>query len=400
MRHGVRVLDAAVKLARRGAALLAALVCCVCGPAKAVDPYDIYAILPLTGANSFVGNEQRQSFQILQELVNRGGGVHGRAIRFDILDSGSNPQTAVQLTGQVLAKHPALVIGDSALSTCAAMAPMLANVVLQFCLSPGFAPPVNGTSYSIGTPPPQQAAAVLRYAQAHGWTRLAMLNQNDATGDSAQRSFLDELPKPENRAIHLVATERFSPGDISIAAQLARITAANAQFIVTYNSGPPFGIVIRGLRDAGLNLPVFTSPGNLSYVELKQYGDNLPHELFFVSGPLPPDGPQIENGPLKATDLAYLNAFRSHGARPDWGNASAWDTGSIVIAALRARGLDATPEQLKSYINALHGLPTIQGMADFRNDAGRGVYDTRILQWDQSRDTWTIASGPGGAPRR
>lgn len=380
--------------------LLTAILLCVAAPVTASDPYDIYAILPLTGPNAFVGNEQRQSFEILQADVNRGGGVHGRAVRFIVLDSQSNPQIAVQLTGQVLSKHPAFIIGDSALSTCAAMAPLLANGPLQFCLSPGFTPPPFGTSYSIGTSPPLQSAAILAYAKAHGWTRLAMLNQNDATGDSVLRSTNDELVKAENRSVQMVANERFSPGDISIAAQLSRIRAADAQFIVSYNSGAPFGIVVRGLRDAGVDLPVFTSPGNLSYVELKAFGENLPRQLFFVSGPLPPDGPEIENGPLKASDLAFLDAFRRQGARPDWGNATAWDTGSIVIAALRARGLDAGPTELRSYINGLHDFPAIQGVADFRNGTGRGVSDARILAWNKARNTWTIASGPGGVPKR
>jgi hypothetical protein len=144
---------------------------------------------------------------------------------------------------------------------------------------------------------------------------------------------------------------------------------------------------------------VFTSPGNLSYVELKAYGDSLPRRLFFVSGPLPPDGPQIENGPLKATDLAYLDAFHRQGLRPDWGNAVGWDTGLVIIAALRARGLQAGPAELRAYINGLHDYPLIQGMADFRTGDGRGVSDARILAWDKARNTWTIASGPGGVPK-
>jgi branched-chain amino acid transport system substrate-binding protein len=384
-----------------GWGMLAALVCATARSVTAVEPFDIPAILPLTGANAFVGNEQRTSLEILQADVNRGGGVHGRAIRFVVLDSQSNPQTAVQLAGQVLANHPPLIVGDSALSTCAAMAPMLENAgVLQFCLSPGFAPKVGSVQYSIGTPPQQQADAVMTYARLHGWTKVAMLNQNDATGDSAVKSMMVSLEQPENKALHVVAAERFSPGDISIAAQLSRIRAAGAQFIVTYNSGAPFGIVTRGLHDAGIDLPVFTSPGNLSYVELKAFGDNLPHQLFFLSGPLPPDGPQIENGPLKATDVGFLDAFRRQGSRPDWGNAAAWDTGTIVIAALRAKGLDASAADLRDYINKLHGYPLIQGLADFRNGEGRGVYDARILQWDKARNTWTIASGPGGTPKK
>jgi branched-chain amino acid transport system substrate-binding protein len=381
------------------AVVLAAILAGATLPVTAVEPYDIDAVLPLTGPNAFVGNEQRQTFEILQGDVNRGGGVHGRSIRFVIVDSQSNPQTAVSLTGQILSKHPALIIGDSALSTCAAMAPLLANGPLQFCMSPGFVPPPFGTAYSIGTSPPLQARAIMRFARAHGWTRLAMLNQNDATGDSAQKSMLDALTLPENRSIHVVATERFSPGDISIAAQLSRIRAAEGQFIVCYNSGAPFGIVSRGLRDAGVDLPVFTSPGNLSYVELKQYGDSLPPQLYFSAGPLPPDGPNIENGPLKANDLGFLDAFRRQGVRPDWGHAVAWDTGTVIIAALRARGLQAGPNELRTYIDGLHGFPAIQGMADFRNGDGRGVSDARILKWEKDRNTWSIASGPGGAPK-
>jgi branched-chain amino acid transport system substrate-binding protein len=121
---------------------------------------------------------------------------------------------------------------------------------------------------------------------------------------------LDPVFKSEDRSIDVVATARFLPGDISIAAQLSRICAAEAQFIVCYNSGAPFGIVTRGLRDAGVDLPVFTSPGNLSDVELKAYGESLPRQLYFSAVPLPPDGPEIENGPLKAADLAFLDAFR------------------------------------------------------------------------------------------
>ena len=199
------------------------------------------------------------------------------------------------------------------------MAPLLANGPLQFCMSPGFKPPAGGTAYSIGTSPPLQAEAIMRYARAHGWTRVAMLNQNDATGDSSQKSMLDALARPEFSSLRVVATERFSPGDISVAAQLARIRAADAQFLISYNSGAPFGIVTRSLRDAGIDLPVFTSPGNLSYVELKAYGDSLPRQLFFVSGPLPPDGPQIENGPLKATDLALSRRVPPARAAPRLG---------------------------------------------------------------------------------
>ena len=133
---------------------------------------------------------------------------------------------------------------------------------------------------------------------------------------------------------------------------------------------------------------------------MKQYADNLPRELYFISGPLPAEGQPVDAGPLKATDLAYLDAFRRAGIKPDWGHAVAWDTGSVVIAALRARGLDAGPAELRAYIDKLHDLPAIQGELDFRTGTMRGVSDLRVLAWDKAHATWSIVSGNGGMPKK
>jgi branched-chain amino acid transport system substrate-binding protein len=381
-------------------AFLIALVALAAGSARAAEPYDVYAILPLTGPNAFAGNEEREALTVLQSAVNRGGGIHGRSLHFAILDSQSVPQTAVQLTTGVIAKHVAVLIGDSANATCTAMAPLVANDgPLQFCLSPGFKPVRDGYSYIIGQSPTMTADAILRYLRGRGWRRIALLNGNDATGTSMQSEMTAGAAKPENAELKIVADERFDVSGISIAAQLAKIRAADPQVLVAYNSGSPFGVVVRGLRDAALDVPLMTSQGNLSYTELKTFGDSLPRRLFFESGPLPAAGRPVDNGPLEATDLAYLDAFRRQGIKPDWGHATAWDTGVVIVAALRARGLDAGPAEIRAYVNGLHGFPGIQGMLDFRSGDMRGLSDERILSWDKERSTWTIVSAPGGAPK-
>ncbi len=391
----------ALTMARRFVAALAiAAVFAFATGVPAAETYVINTILPLTGPNSFVGNEEREAFAVLEAAANRGGGVRGRSIHFAILDSQSSPQTAVQLTSTLLAAHPAVLIGDSGNSTCTAMAPILAGGPVHFCLSNGFRPVHGGNSYVIGASPSQQAAAFLVYARARGWRRIALLNGNDATGDSAEAAMRGELVKPENHDITAVAVERFNGSDISIGAQLAKIRSANAQVLITYSAGVAFGVVLHSLHDAGLDIPVFASQGNLSYVEMKQYAENLPSALYFVSGPLPAEGQPVEAGPLKATDLAYLDAFRRAGVKPDWGHAVAWDTGSVVIGALRSRGLDAGPAELRAYIDNLHDLPAIQGELNFRNGTMRGVSDLRVLAWDRAHATWTIASYNGGAPKK
>jgi branched-chain amino acid transport system substrate-binding protein len=385
--------------------VLAAALLCTLSPlrtaAAAEAPYSIYAILPLTGPNAFAGSEEREAFGVLESTVNRGGGVRGRSIHFEVVDSQSSPQIAVQLAGGLLTKQLPLIIGDSSVATCNAMGPLFANGpgTLQFCLSPGFEPTHNGNGYVVGHSPQQFAGAILRYFRARGWRRIAFLLAFDATGDSVLASFNAQLGKSENRDLTAVAIERFNGADISVAAQLAKIRSAGAQAIVAFNSGSPFGLILRGLRDTDFDLPVMTSQGNLSYVEMRQFADILPRQLFFASGPLPPIGVRIADASLRASDEAFLDAFGRQGIKPDWGHAVAWDTGSIIVAALRARGVDATSSDIRSYINGLRDFPGIQGLIDFRTFEMRGVSDVRILQWNKAQGTWAIVSQKGGIPK-
>jgi branched-chain amino acid transport system substrate-binding protein len=356
----------------------------------AADTYDIYAILPLTGSNAFNGREERDGLSVLQTSVNRGGGINGRSINFIVLDSQSSPQVAVEMTNQVVAKHVPLIIGETSTGTCAAMAPLLTKGPVQFCLSPGFRPTPGGYSYSLAPTPEAEAAAVMHYFRLRGWNRVALLLGTDATGQLIAGTYTAAAALPENKAISVVALERFNPSDISVAAQLARIRAAKAQVLVAFVTGTPFDMVMRSLRDSGISLPVLTSQGNLNYATLAAAGDAVPKILLFCNGPVPAAGEPVPDGPHKAAQLSYLAAFRAAGIKPEYGDAAVWDTGAIVTAALRAVGLNATPDQIRTYVNGLHDYPGVEGMFDFRDGKMRGLTELRVMAWDRTRSTWDI----------
>lgn len=376
--------------------LLPCLMAMVISVASAADTYDIYAILPVTGSNSFNGQEERDGLGVLQAAVNRGGGIKGRSINFIVLDSQSSPQVAVEMTNQVLAKHVPLIIGDTSTGTCGAMAPLLTHGPVQFCLSPGFRPQPGGYSYALAPTPEAEAAAVMRYFRFRGWNRVALLLGTDATGQLIAGTYTAAAALPENHAISVVAFERFNPTDISVAAQLARIETAKAQVLVAFVTGTPFVMILRSLRDTGLQLPVLTSQGNLNYQALASAGDAVPKTLLFCNGPIPAEGGSIPNGPHKAAQLAYLAAFRAQGIKPDFGDAAVWDTGLVVIAALRAVGLNATPDQIRTYVNGLHDYPGVEGNFDFRDGKNRGLTELAVMAYDRTRTTWDIIPLPPG----
>jgi branched-chain amino acid transport system substrate-binding protein len=372
------------------------------GRALAADPYDIYVVAPLTGNNAFSGNAAKEGLSALQTVTNANGGIKGRPVNFVFLDTQSSPQTAVQLTNDIVGKKPPLFLGDLSVAGCNAMAPLVEKKgPVEFCLSPGYRPEKGGYIYTLGLPAIEQIKVVFRFLRENGLNRIALLVGTDATGRLAEPEFATVAALPENRDTQLVTVEHFNPTDVTIAAQVARVRAANAQAVIVWVNGSPFGTAVRSMKDAGMQLPVVAVTGNLSYTELHTFADALPNQLYFTWTAVPASDQAIPNGPLKAAQTAYAQTFKKIGVKPEYGQAAAWDTGAVAIAALRAVGTDASPDQIRGYVNALHDLPGVQAMYDFRSGDMRGVPTdaARMLQWDKAKETWYVVSGPGGAKR-
>ncbi len=383
-------------------AALAAAIALLLGPAPraaAADPFDVYVIAPLTGSNAFSAKDARDGLNALQTSVNATGGIRGRSLNFVYLDTQSSPQMAVQLTNQILPKHPSLIIGDVSVAGCNAMSALLKNGPVEFCLSPGFRPEKGGYTYTIGLSAIDEAKVIWRNLRERGWDRIALLVGSDATGRLAEPEFQEVAALPENRATQIVTVEHFNLTDVTVAAQVARMRAANAQVVIAWVNGSPFGTVLRSMKDAALNLPVVGITGNLSYDELHAFAAALPPQLLFCWTNVPAADQPIPNGPLKAMQTQYLQTFKALGIKPEWGQAAAWDTALVAIAALRGVGTDATADQLRTYVNGMHGLAGVQAVFDFRSGDMRGlpVDAARMLEWDGAKETWTVASGPGGA---
>jgi hypothetical protein len=75
------------------------------GAPSSGTPYEINAILPLTGGAAFLGQAEGQTLQTLERFVNSKGGIQGRPIHIVIQDNQTSPQLEVQLANQVLAKR-------------------------------------------------------------------------------------------------------------------------------------------------------------------------------------------------------------------------------------------------------------------------------------------------------
>lgn len=387
--------------ARPAALLVAALLVAPSAPVRAADPFVIPVILPLTGQAAFIGKGDVNALNAIQAQINKQGGIGGRPIDFDVQDDQSQPAVAVQLLTRVIASKPPLVIGSTLTGICAAEAPLVKDGPVDLCFSPAFKATPAAFTFSAGVGTPDLMRAGMRFMIGRGYHRVALITSTDATGQDADQNVNAVLALPENKSLTVVATEHFGITDISVSAQMARIKAANPDVVIAWTTGNPFGTILHGASDAGLSVPIFTTNGNMSFDQLKQYAPIMPKELLFPGLPsFTPD--QLPNGPLKRAVATFRAAFAGNPLQPGAGENQVWDLTLIMMDGLRKLGLNATPAQLRDYAINLKGYTGIYGPFDLSANPGRGVGIGGVIvqRWDPAKNDFVAVSGPGGAPLR
>lgn len=370
----------------------------------AADPFEIDVSLPLTGQVAFLGSETAKGVLALEAYVNKNGGIRGRPVKFVIQDDQSSPQVAVQVMSQFLAKNPPIVFGGELVANCNAAAGLLKDDgPVLYCFTPGVHPPPGSWIYSSSFSTVDMMATSMRYLRESGMTKIGAITTTDASGQDGDRTIDEVLARPENRAITVVSREHFAVGDISVAAQLTRIKSSGAQAVVAWTSGTPFGTVLRGVRDGGIDLPVVTTPANLVNAQLDGYRSIMPSSPLLLPG-IPSVVPEAiaDRGVRRAIDQFYTAMKAQNVLRPDVSEAIGWDAMRIVVEGFRTLGLNPTPAQMRDYINATRNWDGVLGIFDYRASPQRGVQPQWCLmvRWDPAASRFVAVSKPGGEPLR
>jgi branched-chain amino acid transport system substrate-binding protein len=386
-------------LALASAVIAAALA--VPQPAFAADPYDITAILPLTGGASFLGKSEQQSIQLAEKTVNAAGGIQGRPLHVVFQDDQSSPQTAVQLTNQAIASKPAVIMGSALVAMCNAMAPLMQNGPVMYCLSPGVHPAAGSYVFTTSVSTRDLARAVVRYFRMKGWTRIALLTSTDASGQDAEKSVLDAVKLDENKGVELVAREHFNPADVAVSAQIENVKAAKPQAFIAWSTGAPVATIFKGIVQAGLDIPIATTDGNMTHAQMDQYAAFLPKQLYIPAAKWVTHGSNVKRSEAEVAAQAKFDAaYKAAGVAPDVASAHGWDPTMMIVAGLRKLGPNATAAQLHDYLIHLKGFEGINGEYDFEREPQRGldVQDAVVTLWDPAKKNWIPVSQAAGAP--
>ena len=337
---------------------------------------------------------------MVEKNVNANGGIHGRPIHFTIQDDQSNSVVALQLANAWFSKNVPVLLGPVNTSACAAIAPLISKGPVVYCLAPTIHPPSGSYMFSSSIAPGDVNTTDIRFMRLRGWDKIGLIFTTDATGEDGARFVDDVLALPENKGVlSVVDREPFNSTDLSVSAQISRIKASGAQVAFVYAVGAPFGTVLRGAYEGGLNIPIVSTAANFNVDQLNSYAGFVPDELYM--GLAAYAAPSVlPAGGLKDEVNLFLHSIKTSGLRPAQPMISSWDPAIFVVAALQALGTKATAAQIRNYIANLVGFPGIQGVYNFRKVPQRGVGGDWVFvcRWDKVHQSMIPVSKAGGIP--
>jgi branched-chain amino acid transport system substrate-binding protein len=364
--------------------------------ASAADPQpvSIPVILPLTGGGAFIGQTHQKTMQILEDVVNKDGGIKGRPLKFEFLDDQTNPAVAKQLGAQEQNQSP-IVMGSSLSAMCQAIAPVFETGPVNWCLSPAIFPPKGSFVFSTSASTKDLLIATVRFFREKGWKKFALLASQDASGQDGVNDTNEALKLPENSGMSLVDTERYNGSDVTATAQLTRIKAAAPQALIIWAPGTPFATGLRAVQDIGLDVPVASTSANMVAKQLEQYSAFMPKELYFPG--VTYAAGIAQNPRVKHQQDVYNAAMKAAGVATDLQSGMTWDAGLMTVDALRKLGPGASGTQIRDYIDGLTNFPGILGIYDFSKvpQRGAGIDDVVMQRWTGTG--WVTSSTFGGA---
>ncbi|MCG3141383.1 MAG: hypothetical protein HDKAJFGB_02659 [Anaerolineae bacterium] len=334
------------------------------------DPYKIGFVTSVTGPASSLGIPERDTALMIQDQVNKAGGIKGpdgamHKIEIIVEDDASDASKATLAAKKLVEQdNVAVLIGSSGSPASLAMvetATKNSTPMISMASASQIVNPIAERHWIFKTPQANQpvTAVQLDWLKANGITKVASIGVNNAFGKDSRDAMNEQF---KAAGIEILADEVFQPGDKDFTAQLTKIKALNPQAVIVHatpGEGAPLTVQYHTL---GLTAPLLHNHGigNKDFINLAKdaaEGVMFPIGKLLVANSLPDSDPQ------KAVLLKYIADYGAftNGKAPSSFGGHGWDAVEIALAGLQAEGPDRT--KLRDYFeNQVKNFVGISGI--------------------------------------
>jgi len=319
--------------------------------AYAKEPYKIGALFAVTGAASFLGEPEKNTAIMLQEQINKAGGINGHPLEIIIEDTKSDETQAVLSAKKLLERDKVLVIiGPSTTGESMALVPIMNNAKTPLISCAAGAPitqPVKERYWIFKTPQYDLSAAeaIYMYMKKQGTANVGIITISTGFGDAGRKALHEMAPK---HGITIVADEKYGPKDSDMTTQLTKIKASGAQAVINWSVGPGQVIVTKNWHALKMGIPLYQSHGWGSKKNIELAGKA-------AEGVIAPLGRLVvwdrltDKHPQKALLKKYTQDYEAkYKSDPGTFGGHAYDSIMMIAEALKKAGPDKN--KIRDYI--------------------------------------------------
>ena len=359
--------------------------------AWAAEPIKIGAIFSVTGPASFLGEPEKNTAKMVEEELNKAGGLLGRPVEVVVYDDESDPTKAVTAVDRLIKKDGVVaIIGPSTTGSTLAVAPkaIAAKVPLVSCAAAKkIVDPVNPWIFKTAQHDALFVKRIYEHLKKTKLTKVALLSASDAYG-AAGREELKELAA--SYGLTIVADEVFGPKDTDMTAQLTKIKGMDAQAIVCWGTNPGPAVVARNRVQLGIKTPLFMSQGVASKKFIELAGADNAEGIFVTAGRILVDDQLDAKHPQKQILGAYrkdyegrfkqdVSAFGGH----------SWDAVKLLAGAIRV-AKSAEPQAIRDALEKTKKFWGIAGEFNLSAADHCGLTEDALVLVKVARGDWEL----------
>lgn len=326
-------------------------VCLLCVNAFAKEPYKIGALLAVTGPASFLGEPEKNTALMLQDQINKAGGINGHPLEIIIEDTKSDETQAVLSAKKLLENDKVLaIIGPSTTGESMALVPIMNTAKTPLLSCAAGAPitqPVKERYWIFKTPQYDTSAveAIYGYMKKQGISKVGIITISTGFGDAGKKALQEIAPK---YGITILAEEKYGPKDSDMTTQLTKIKASGAQAVINWSVGPGQVIVTKNWHALRMGIPLYQSHGWGSKKNIELAG-KAAEGVIAPLGRLVVWDKLADNHPQKALLKKYTQDYEAkYKSEPGTFGGHAYDSIMMLVDAMKKVGPDK--KKIRDYV--------------------------------------------------
>lgn len=299
------------------------------------DTITIGASLPMTGSVALNGEMILEGIQMAVDECNEAGGIDGKEVVIDAQDDQAEPNQAASVANMMSADENIVAIIGSLKSSCTLAAAPIYEEAGVVALSPDSSSPevTNAGEYifRIKNSDVVLAQTMAKGAISDGHTKFAILYENNDYGAGVLEQSQIAI---EEAGCEIVCTESILTGEqTDFSSIISKIRESGADAIlmgVDYNES---GLVMKQMKDAGLDLPRYATDGLFTDAFIEVGGEAADGTTVLTSFITSDQSENVQN---------FIKKYQEKydGEMPSIFQAEGYDCGKIVIEAIENAGTD------------------------------------------------------------